>query len=110
MNNPTRFTKQEDLAAMADDRHRFESLPSSAQMQERLHQLQTFIRHLANTDQGRKDLQQRVSLLGPCQAATDETPAVFYGRLRRWLDQDLVRHARRARREAVCALESQRLA
>lgn len=79
-------------------------------MDERLHQLQTFIRHLANTDQGRKDLQQRVSLLGPCQSSAGETPAVFYGRLRRWLDQDLVRHLRRARREAVSALESQRLA
>ncbi len=98
MNNPTWLTKQEDLAAMAVDRHRFESLSSLAQMQERLHQLQTFIRHLAKTDQGRKDLQQRVSLLGPCQSATGETPAVFYGRLRRWLDQDLVQNARRARR------------
>jgi hypothetical protein len=108
MTNPTRFSKQEDLDAMANDRHRFDNLSNVDQMHERLRQLQTFIRQLANTDQGRKDLQQRIALLGPCHSTADETPSVFYGRLRRWLDKDLTHHVRRGRREAMAEMETQR--
>lgn len=108
MTNPTRFSKQEDLAAIANHRHRFDNLSNSDQMHERLSQLQTFVRQLANTDQGRDELQQRTTLLGPCHPTVNETPSIFYGRLRRWLDKDLTLHARRVHREATATLEPNR--
>lgn len=107
MTNPTRITKQADLAAMVHEHNRFENLSHLGRIQERLRRLRAFIEELANTEQGRKDLQQRITLLGPCHPIANETPSAFYGRLRQWLDKDLTRHIRRLHREPIAHLESQ---
>jgi hypothetical protein len=109
MANPTRFTKQQDLANVGHHRQRFENLSSSDKTQERLNQLQAFVRQLASTDLGRKDLHQRANLLGPCRPAAGETPSVFYGRLRRWLDQDLLGRVRSLRGATVAGGEDEYL-
>ena len=56
---------------------------------ERLTQLQTFIKQLANTQTGLADLRRREERFGICQRIEGETATQFYGRLRRWLDQDI---------------------
>jgi hypothetical protein len=89
MNNPTKFNKLADLAAMGEARRRYEKLSRAEQQQEKLNRLRTFVRQLADTEQGRLDLEQRLSLLGPCDPGPDEDAASYYGRLRHWLDVDL---------------------
>jgi hypothetical protein len=89
MSNPTKFNKLADLAAMGEARRRYEKLSCAEQKQEKLNHLRMFVRQLANTEQGRLDLELRLRLLGPCDPRPDEDSMSYYGRLRRWLDIDL---------------------
>jgi len=88
MKNPTRQTKQDDLEALVQASARHEALPQDRRMEERLQQLQTFIAQLADTPQGKADLERRVRRLGECVQRPDESAGAFYGRLRCWLDVD----------------------
>lgn len=89
MSCPTKITKLEDLAEMIEAQRRFELLSHSDQKRERLAHLQTFVCQLAETPQGRADLERRCRLLGPCSPRNGEDATSYYGRLRHWLDDDL---------------------
>jgi hypothetical protein len=89
VNPPKKIDKLDDLAQMIETRHRFERLSPYEQKHERLNRLRTFVRQLAGTPQGRLDLQNRMKLLGPCEPLPDDDVVSYYGKLRRWIDEDL---------------------
>ena len=55
-----------------------------------LTQLLTFIGQLDQTPPGTAELQRRRKLFGECQRTEGETSGQFYGRLRHWLDRDIL--------------------
>ncbi len=86
---PTRTTKAEDIEIVLQGRIRQGDLPADALIKEKLTDLQAFICRLAQTPNGKADLQRRVQVLGKCQPVSGESDRLFYGRLRRWLDRDV---------------------
>ena len=86
---PTKKTKREDLETGVNYRLRLTNLLPEMLVDERLTQLQTFIKQLANTPTGLADLKIRGERFGNCQQSEGETASQFYGRLRRWLDRDI---------------------
>ena len=87
--NPRGKTKREDLETSVNYRLQLTKLLPEGLVDERLSQLQTFIRQLGNTPTGLADLQRRTERFGDCQQIESETANQFYGRLRRWLDRDI---------------------
>ena len=91
MNNPTRQTKQDDLAAMRLREVLQRRLVPSALICEKLEQLQEFIGQLEQTPHGREELRDRRARFGDCRRDAGETASQFYGKLRAWLDRDVER-------------------
>jgi hypothetical protein len=58
--------------------------------EERLRQLLEFMSRLKETPPGVAEIQRRVKLFGECIRIEGETSGQFYGRLRHWLDRDLL--------------------
>lgn len=77
-----------DLELARQERIRRENLPPELQLEERLADLQTFIRQLANTPHGKADLARRVQRFGDCAPEVGESQRHFYGKLRDWLDHE----------------------
>jgi hypothetical protein len=75
---------------MLEAQRRFETLSHGDRKREQLVHLQTFVRQLAETPQGRGELEQRARRLGSCYPREGEDATSYYGRLRSWLDEDLV--------------------
>lgn len=88
--NPTRKTKVEDLEAAQQVRARLSNLAPDEQIREKLSNLSGFVQQLAQTDAGKADLDRRTRMFGPCKRAAGESNRDYYGRLRRWLDRDLM--------------------
>ena len=86
---PTKKTKQDDLETGVNYRAQLTELLPERLVDERLAQLQIFIKQLANTPTGLADLRRREERFGNCQQSEGETASQFYGRLRRWLDRDI---------------------
>lgn len=59
--------------------------------QDKLRQLQDFVKALKGTPPGAAELQRRVKLFGECNRIEGETSGEFYARLRQWLDRDILR-------------------
>jgi hypothetical protein len=87
--NPTRKTKAEDIETALQARIRQRNLSPDECIKEKLFDLQAFICHLAQTPNGKADLQRRIQLLGDCKLLTGESYRHFYGKLRHWLDRDV---------------------
>ena len=58
--------------------------------EDRLTQLLNFISGLEQTPVGAAELQRRIKLFGDCKRIDGETSGQFYGRLRHWLDRDML--------------------
>ena len=86
---PTRSTKAENIETVVQGRNRQRDLPADDLIKEKLADLQAFICHLAQTPNGKVDLQRRVQVLGKCLPARGESDRQFYGKLRLWLDRDV---------------------
>ncbi len=86
--NRYRKSTAEALEAARQARVRRETLPPEAQLEQRLADLQTFVRQLANTPHGRADLARRVQLFGDCAQTPGESRRHYYGKLRDWLDRE----------------------
>ena len=84
--NPTRKSKVEDLEAALQARIRQKNLLPAERIREKLIDLQTFVRQLAQTDEGKADLRRRLDRFGDCKPLPEESDRHFYGKLRRWLD------------------------
>ncbi len=78
----------EDHELARQARIRRANLPAELQLEERLADLQAFIRQLANTPHGKADLCRRVQLFGDCAPTAGETARHYYGKLRQWLDHE----------------------
>jgi hypothetical protein len=101
MTNPTRQTKLADLITLTESRSRFDGLSQPAQMLEKLRLLQAFVRQMSTTDSGRRELQERQRVLGPCDPDAGGEASERYAKLRCWLDKDLTSHTATA-----CALST----
>ena len=86
---PTRTTKADNIEIVLQGRIRQGHLTADDLIKEKLADLQAFICHLAQTPNGKVDLQRRVQVLGKCLQVREETDRHFYGRLRLWLDRDV---------------------
>lgn len=86
--NRYRKSTLDDLDAARQARVRRDNMPPDDQLQEKLADLQTFVRQLANTPHGKDDLARRVQLFGDCAPAAGETQRHYYGKLRDWLDRE----------------------
>jgi len=88
--NPNRKSKDQDLQAALQSRVRHGNLSPDEQVKEKLAFLQTFMSQLAKTNEGQADLRRRSQLFGDCTPAHGESESHFYGRLRCWLDRDII--------------------
>lgn len=91
MNNPTRQTKQDDLAAMRLFAQQQSRLDPNALVREKLEKLQEFIDQLEKTPHGRDELRDRRAQFGDCKQDPGESASQFYGKLRHWLDRNVDR-------------------
>ena len=85
--NHYRKANVEYMEAALQARIRRQNLPPEEQVQEKLADLQAFVRDLAKTPHGKADLERRVQMFGACTPEDDESPRHYYGRLRQWLDR-----------------------
>jgi hypothetical protein len=88
--NPTRQSKLEDLETIRRTQAQQKNLSTDAQIEVKLGLLRAFIEQLAQTPQGKADLASRTRAFGSCLRMTGESNRRYYGRLRRWLDADLL--------------------
>lgn len=80
-------SKRAGLDELRQFQLRQEERSPAEQIQDKLTQLEAFIRQLESTPNGRAELQARRECFGECRAASGETTAHYYGRLRSWLDR-----------------------
>ena len=97
MNLTSKRTNEDLQAASRQMRMRRENLLPEVLAHEKLTQLQTFIRQLSKTPNGRSELRCRRKQFGDCSPINGETVGHFYGRLRHWLDRDVAPEDRSAR-------------
>jgi len=85
--NLNRFSKGEGLKELEDFFSSQKDLSKEELIERKLVQLEHFVRQLADTSNGRAELDGRRTRFGECVRARGETAAEFYGRLRWWLDR-----------------------
>ena len=88
--NPTRQSKLDGLETIRQAEAEYRDLSPAAQIRVKLGRLQAFIEQLSQTPHGQAELADRTRAFGPCVQAIDESNGRYYGRLRRWLDADLI--------------------
>lgn len=89
MLNITRRTKHDDIEELRRFQCRHDKLKPADQTHERLVELREFIRLLAKTEHGKRELDCRTRQFGSCEPQAEEAELSYYGRLRRWLDRDI---------------------
>jgi hypothetical protein len=87
--NTTKSLKAEGVEAVREARHRHESLSSDERVEDNLTHLETYVRQLQSTAQGKAELDRRASKFGPCTQLAGESRRDYFGRLRTWIDRDL---------------------
>jgi hypothetical protein len=85
--NPNRYSKFEALEELQDFMVRQQTLPKSDLIEQKLIQLETFVRQLAHTPNGRAELQRRQLRYGECKPNPGESSEQYYARLRYWIDR-----------------------
>jgi hypothetical protein len=87
--DPTRKANRENSEVTMDYKSRQEALLDEELSEDKLTQLQVFIRRLDETPAGAAELQRRSKLFGECKRIEGEATGQFYARLGDWLGRDL---------------------
>jgi hypothetical protein len=87
--NTTKGLKSEGLEAVRESLERHESLSGDELVEDNLTHLETYIRQLLSTAQGKAEMDRRLIRFGPCTQRAGESRRDYFGRLRTWIDRDL---------------------
>jgi hypothetical protein len=87
--NTTKSMKTEGADAVRESQARHESLTGDAKVEDSLTHLETYVRQLEATAQGKAELERREIKFGPCTQLAGESRRSYFGRLRNWIDRDL---------------------
>jgi hypothetical protein len=87
--NTTKSLKAEGVEAVREARIRHDSLSGDERVEDNLTHLETYVRQLLSTAQGKAELDRRAIKFGPCEPMPGESRRDYFGRLRTWIDRDL---------------------
>ena len=94
------MARRDDPEKTFQYKSRQQALLDAELIDDKLPQLLTFIRRLEATPPGAAELKARVKRFGKCNRNEGETSGQFYGRLRHWLDRDILKSPRHAPRQS----------